>query len=133
MYKGSVAKIMHVYVQQHGPNKINLTKFWKKFSVDVTHIMRTNSSGRRIPRIKTVQGLAMRDDGRNRAHPPIVPQFGAGAKEVQFFLEDAGEDASGKPKAPGGGKKGKKAPRAGPEAPSQGKYVSVYDHFRQSE
>ena len=131
--EGPLDGIMQVYMQQNGPNKVNLANFLKKLSVDVTHIMRTNSSGRRIPRIKTIQGVATRDDGRNRAHPPIVPQFGAGAKEVQFFLDDAGEGASGKPKVPGAGKKGKKAPRAGPEAPSQGKYVSVYEFFQQSE
>ena len=131
--EGPLDQIMQVYVQQNGPNKVNLAKFLKKISVDVTHITRTNSSGRRIPRIKTIQSLATRDDGRSRAHPPIVPQFGAGAKEVQFFLDDVGEGASGKAKASGGGKKGKKTPRAGPEAPSQGKYVSVYEFFQQSE
>ena len=131
--EGPLDRIMHAYMEQNGPNKINLAKFLKKLSIDVTHITRTNRSGRRIPRIKTIQGMATRDDGRNSAHPPIVPQFGAGAKEVKFFLDDAGASASGKPTAPGGGKKGKKAPKAGPEPPSQGKYVSVYDFFLQSE
>ena len=130
--EGPLDGIMHVYMQQNGPNKLNLAKFFKKLSVDVTHIVRTNRSGRRIPRIKTIQGLATKDDGRNQAHPPIVPQFGAGAKEVQFYLDDAREGASGKAKAPGGGKKGKKTPKAGPEAPSQGNYISVYEFFRQS-
>ena len=131
--EGPLDEIMHVYMQQNGPNKVNLAKFVKRLSVDVTHITRTNKSGRRTPRIKTIEGLATRDDGQSQAHPPIVSQFGAGAKAVQFFLDDAGEGASGKLKAPGGGKKGKKASRAGPEAPSQGRYVSVYDFFQQSE
>lgn len=131
--EGPLDGIMHVYMQQNGPNKLNLAKFLKKLSIDVTHIARTNRAGRRIPRIKTIQGLATNDDGRRQAHPPIVPQFGAGAKEVQFYLADAGEGASGKTRAPGGGKKGNKTSKAGPEAPSQGNYISVYEFFRQSE
>lgn len=131
--EGPLDNLMQVYMAQNGPNKVSLAKFVKKLSVDVIHITRTNKSGKRIPRIKTIQGLATRDDGRNLAHPPIVPQFGAGAKEVQFFLDSSGESASGKPKAPAGGKKGKKAPKAGPEPPSQGKYISVYNFFLQSE
>ena len=130
--EGPLDQIMLAYTQHNGPNKVSLANFLKKLSVDVTHITRTNRSGRRIPRIKTIQGLATRDDGRSQAHPPIVPQFGAGAKDVQFYLDDAGEGASGKAKAPGGGKKGKKPPKAGPEAQSQGHYVSVYEFFRQS-
>lgn len=130
--EGSLGGLMHAYMQQNGPNKVNLAKFLKKVSIDVTHIIRTNRSGDRIPRIKTIQGLAMEDDGRSQSHPPIVPQFGAGAKEVQLYLDNAGEGALGKAKAPGGGKKSKKTPKAGPETPSQGKYVSVYEFFRQS-
>ena len=130
--EGPLDGIMHVYMQQNGPNKLNLAKFVKKLSIDVTHIIRTNRSGRRIPRIKNIQGLATKDDGRSQAHPPIVPQFGAGAKEVQFYLNEAGEGGSGKARTPGGGKKDKKTPKAGPEAPSQGNYISVYEFFRQS-
>ena len=130
--EGPLDGIMHVYMQQNGPNTLYLANFLKKLSIDVTHIARTNRSGSRIPRIKTIQGLATKDDGRNQAHPPIVTQYGAGAKEVQFYLDDAGAGASGKAGASGGGKKGKKTPKAGPEAASRGNYVSVYEFFRQS-
>ncbi|KAL9596726.1 MAG: hypothetical protein Q9219_005601 [cf. Caloplaca sp. 3 TL-2023] len=129
--EGPLDGIMRKYMQQNGPNKLSLANFLKKLSIDVTHIARKNRSGQRIPRIKTIQGLATKDDGRNQAHPPIVPQFGAGAKEVQFYLEDAGEGSLGTTKASGGGKKGTKTPKAGPGAPSQGRYTSVYDFFQQ--
>ncbi|KAL8792281.1 MAG: hypothetical protein Q9195_005160 [Heterodermia aff. obscurata] len=129
--EGPLDKIMHVYMQQNGPNKFVLAKFLNKLSIDVTHITRTNRSGRRVPRIKAIQGLATRDDGQNLAHPPKVPQYGAGAKEVQFFFDEAGEGASNKPKSPVGGKKGKKASKAGPEPLSQSGYISVYDFFLQ--
>ncbi|KAL9607474.1 MAG: hypothetical protein Q9167_007611 [Letrouitia subvulpina] len=92
--EGPLDGIMREYTQQNGPNKLNLAKFLKKLSVDVTHIVRSNRSGRRIPRIKTIQGLATKDDGRSQAHPPIVNHFGAGTKEVQCYLDDAGEGKS---------------------------------------
>lgn len=124
---GSLEKLMRAFMQDNGPNRVNLLKFVKKLSVDVTHIVRKNRQGKRIPRIKTIQGFATKDDGRKLAHPPIVPAFGAGAKEVKFYLDDSGSTSSNA--APGGGrKKGKQ----GPAPPSSGRYISVYDFFKQS-
>ena len=135
--EGPLDKIMMAYMSANGPNRVSLLKFVKKLSVDVTHITRTNSRGQRIPRIKTVQGFATKDDGRNMAHPPIVPQFAAGAKEVQFYLDSSpGASSTPAPAAGGGGKKGKKAVKAGPPPPSSsstGRYISVFDFFKQSE
>jgi eukaryotic translation initiation factor 2C len=132
---GPLDRVMQAYMTQNGQNKVNLAKFLKRLSVDVTHIVRKNKSGRRIPRIKTIQGLATKDDGRKLEHPPIVPHFGAGPRDVKFFLHDGTGGSSGMPKPPsgGGGKKGKKAPKAGPQPPSQGAYISVYDFFLQFE
>ncbi|RYP80553.1 hypothetical protein DL769_002401 [Monosporascus sp. CRB-8-3] len=132
--EGPLDKIMVAFMSANGPNKVNLLKFVKKLSVDATHIVRTNSRGQRIPRIKTVQGFATKDDGRNLARPPIVPQFGAGAKEVQFFLDNSPSASSSKPApaAGGGGKKGKKGVKAGPAPPSTGRYISVFDFFQET-
>ncbi len=129
--EGPLDKIMMAYMSVNGPNKIGLLKFVKRLSVDVTHITRTNSRGQRIPRIKTVQGFATRDDGRNLAHPPIVPQFGAGAKEVQFFLDTSAGASSSQP-VPTAGRGRKKGAKAGPVPPSTGSYISVFDFFKQS-
>lgn len=131
--EGPLDKIMVAYMAANGPNKVNLLKFVSKLSVDVTHIRKTNRRGQRIPRIKTVQGFATRDDGRRLAHSPIVPQFGAGAKEVQFFWDTSSSGASKPAPAPaGGGKKGKKAVKPGPAPPPTGRYISVFDFFKQS-
>ncbi|KAI0902933.1 putative RNA interference and gene silencing protein [Ustulina deusta] len=128
--EGPLDKIMMAYMSVNGPNKIGLLKFVKRLSVDVTHITRTNSRGQRIPRIKTVQGFATRDDGRNLAHPPIVPQFGAGAKEVQFFLDTSAGASSSQP-VPTAGRGRKKGAKAGPVPPSTGSYINVFDFFKQ--
>jgi hypothetical protein len=47
---------------------------------------------------------------------------------------DSREGSPGKEQGPAktNGKNGKKVPKAGPEPPSQGRYVSVYDYFQQS-
>lgn len=131
---GPLDGVMMSYEAVNGLNKVNLLKFVKNLSVDVTHIVRTNSRGQRIPRIKTVQGLATKDDGRNLAHPPIVQNFGAGAKEVQFFLDSSPGSSSSKsaPVVGGGGKKGKGAAKSGPVPPSVGRYISVFDFFKES-
>lgn len=127
--KGRLDNIMKVYMRDTSSNKIELLKFVKGLSVDVTHIKRTNSRGQRIPRIKTVQGFATQDDGpRNAAgvrlpHHPIVSQFGAGAKEVQFFLDTSAGASSSQP-AP--------AALSGKKRPSTGSYISVFDFFKES-
>lgn len=118
-----------------GVNKVDLLKFVKGLSFDRTHILNMNSAGKRIPKPKKVEGFASRDDGRRLVHPPIVPHFGAGAKDVQFYLEDSPGDSSNKPgpAAGGGGKKGKKGvQKAGPEPASRGRYISVFDFFKES-
>jgi eukaryotic translation initiation factor 2C len=132
--EGPLDKLMRAFMQGNGPNKVNLLKFVKRLSVDVTHIIRKNRQGQRIPRIKTIQGFASKDDGRKLVHPPIVPQFGAGAKEVKFFLDDPSSTSSSAPAAApvGGRKKGKKDVKAGPAPPSKGKYISVFDFFKES-
>ena len=134
--EGPLDKLMMAYMSANGPNKVNLLKFVKRLSIDVTHIVKRNRQGQLIPRLKTVQGFATKDDGRNLARPPIVAQFGAGAKEVQFFLEDSSGASSSQaaPATGGGAKKGKKGVKAGPPPPSSaGRYISVFDFFKQSE
>ena len=132
---GPLERVMQAFMSQNGPNKVKLLKFVKRLSIDVTHIVRKNKQGQRIPRIKTVQGFATRDDGRKLPNPPVVPQYGAGAKEVKFFLNASPSGTSSKDSSGGSGgkKKSKKGPTAGPDPPSQGRYISVYDFFKHGE
>ena len=50
--EGPLDQIMNAFMSANGPNRVNLLRFVKKLSVDVTHTVRTNSRGQRIPRIK---------------------------------------------------------------------------------
>jgi eukaryotic translation initiation factor 2C len=131
---GPVEGLMSAYMRENGPSKVKLGNFLKRLSVNVTHIRRTNRAGQVIPRIKSIVGVATRDDGRSQRHPPIVPDFGAGPREVKFFLGDSGGTPAATIPSPSGtgGKKGKEAVKAGPDPPSQGRYISVYDFFKQS-
>ncbi|KAJ8132328.1 hypothetical protein O1611_g1296 [Lasiodiplodia mahajangana] len=129
--EGPLDKIMLNYMSVNGPGKMGLLKFVKGLSVEVTHIKRLNSRGQRIPRIKKVQGLATRDDGSNLAHPPKVPQFGAGAKEVQFFLDSPASSSSQAAPAGGGKKKGGKGAKPSSGSSSAGSYISVFDFYKQ--
>ncbi|KAK3044949.1 hypothetical protein LTS18_014961, partial [Coniosporium uncinatum] len=67
-------------------------------------------------------GFAMRDDGRELHHPPIVPEFGAGSKDVKFPLTSPSlkptEPAQG-PSGTVGKKKKGNAPVFGPSDVSQ--------------
>lgn len=115
-----------------------LERFLKLLRIQTTHLPeRRNKANEVIPRVKTIFGLARKDDGHGMAHPPRVRQHGAGAKDVEFWL-DGETGSSGAPKtavkvgAKGKGKgKGKsKAPPESSAASSSGGYISVFDFFR---
>jgi eukaryotic translation initiation factor 2C len=130
---GPLEQLMHAFSEQNGPSKVKLDGFVKRVSIEVIHIIKTNKAGKRIPRVKIIMSLAKKDDGRGQSNPPIVPEFGAGAKDVKFFLENTTSKSSQKSPS----KKGKQAMSkgdtpAGSKAPP-GKYISVSDFFKQSE
>jgi eukaryotic translation initiation factor 2C len=129
--EGPLERLISLYLDQNGRNVVKLGNFLKKVRIRVTHIIRRNKKGDEIPRIKTVVGLATPGDGYGLAHPPIVPRFAAGTKEVKFFLGGAGEQPGGKEQGPvkREAKRGKKGAKSGPEPP-QGGYISVYDFFQ---
>jgi eukaryotic translation initiation factor 2C len=135
---GPLDQLMQAFMSQNGPNKVKLGNFVKKLSVDVIHITKMNRAGERVPRLKVIAGFAMHDDGRGQQHPPIVPEFGAGSKDVKFFLSDSPtqppEKSEVQTESSKSGKKKKKKAAAKPEPgpSSQGKYISIYDYFMQS-
>jgi len=131
--EGPLDRLIFVYLDQSGPNMFKLGNFLKKVRVQVIHIVRRNRAGHEIPRIKTIAGLATPGDGHSLAHPPIVPKFAAGAKEVKFFLGSPGEQPQGKEQgsAKKEAKRGKKSGKPGPQPPQEG-YISVYDFFQRS-
>ena len=117
-------------IQDYGNrNSYRLEKFLKSLRVRITHISRKNSRGQPRPRIRPIFGLANRGDGGSSPNPPKVPRHGAGAQDVQFFLAESSPQPVAVPGAPEAkGKKGKKAPRAGPA--EAGRYITVADFFK---
>ncbi|KAG8165758.1 hypothetical protein KVR01_004310 [Diaporthe batatas] len=128
----------------------SLEKFLKRVRVRTTHLKeKKNKKGEVIIRAKTIFGLAKASDGQG-PNRPRVREFAAGPRHVEFWLEDrspapaasssvpgAGpSQAAPKKKGKGKGAKGKaEAPAtAGPQPASTsagaGRYISVYDHFK---
>ena len=106
-------------------NRLTLQKKIKLVRVQAIHIpSKKSKSGREIPRFKTIFGLAHPQDGQGSAHPPRVRNFGAGPKDVQFWLEAVPPAAAAIAKPPGKGKSAKK-----PAGPPGDTYISVYDYF----
>jgi len=117
-----------------------LESFLKRLRVRTNHLKeRKNKSGVVIIRPRTILGLATKNDGSGLAHPPRVQSYGAGPKNVEFWLEErssgSGEPAKDAPAAGGGKKKrGKGASQAEtkPSSSANGRYISVYDFFATS-
>ncbi|KAI1269183.1 RNA interference and gene silencing protein [Xylariaceae sp. FL1019] len=120
-----------IMAQFPSSNMVSLHKFVNKLSVETTHIVRKNSQGQSIPRFKMIRGLARTDDGNKLDHPPRVPYFGASAMDVYFYLDSPSGTATSNSTS-GGGKKGKGNNMSRPTPSSAGRYISVYDFFKQT-
>ena len=114
-------------------NMVKLGKFLKGVPVTVTHLRpKKNKAGQEIPRKKVIIGLAIPRDGRDLAHPPKISGYGADSKNVQFWLEETTTTTTTTRKATKGSK-GAKSTQPGGQPPSTpGKYISVYEFFKQS-
>ncbi|KAI3570605.1 putative RNA interference and gene silencing protein [Fusarium oxysporum f. sp. albedinis] len=115
---------------------VMLERFLKLVRIRTTHLPeKRNKANEVIPRVKTIFGLARKDDGHGLAHPPHVRQHGAGAKDVEFWLDgEASSSSAPKPVAKGGAKgkgKGKgKAQAESSAASTSGRYITVFEFFR---
>ena len=128
--------LMQKYATAHNYNRVKMESFLKRLRIKVTHLgeKKKNKAGEIIPRVKTIFGLANSADGRGLQNPPQVQSFGAGARDVRFFLNNS----SGAPSSSSTGQaaetsantkkgKGKKSP--GQSDPQGGRYISVFDYF----
>lgn len=111
-------------------NKITLQKKLKRARVEVTHLQNKKSkiTNQNIPIVKTIFGLAHDQDGARDAHPPMIRSFGAGPKDVKFWLADLSPATPGK-KPTDKGKTPKKGSGPGMQTNA---YISVFDYFRHS-
>ncbi|KAI0554701.1 ribonuclease H-like domain-containing protein [Xylaria curta] len=116
--KGSLGDVMKSFLQANEDNPYKLASFLKRVRITVNHLEKKNNKGQIVQRVKTIYGLAAPGDGSTKAgkpvleHPPQVSKFGAGAKDVKFWLNGTG-----------GGKNNAKTTSTG------GRYISVYDYF----
>ncbi|KAH8715284.1 Protein argonaute 5 [Beauveria bassiana] len=110
-----------------------LENFLKLVRIQTTHLPeKRNKAGEIILRLKTIFGLARKDDGHGLAHPPRISRHGAGAKDVQFWLE---RDAPPQNSTAARGATDKKSKAKGkstaqPDTSESGKYISVFDFFK---
>ncbi|KAF9767721.1 hypothetical protein IL306_015076 [Fusarium sp. DS 682] len=87
---------------------VMLERFLKFLRIQTTHLPeKRNKANEVIPRVKTIFGLARKDDGHGLAHPPRVRQHGAGAKDVEFWLDGEASSAGTHKAVAKGGAKGK--------------------------
>ncbi|KAI9763510.1 MAG: hypothetical protein M1840_000463 [Geoglossum simile] len=107
--------LINSFRRDYGRNVNTLQKFLERVRVEVNHLpAKKNKSGQSIQRVKTISGLATKNDGQGQQNPPRVASFGCGAKEVEFFFGDLpGQKPSTKPGA-------KVAPK---------KYITVFEFF----
>lgn len=144
--EGQLTDLMTAYGLRYDTSGLrSLEKFLKRVRVRTTHLKeKKNRKGEVIHRPKTVHGLAKKSDGQG-PNRPRVKEFGAGPKDVEFWLEDKPaaapstpgaepSQAASKKKGKGKGAKGKPGAPAtsGPQPASAGagRYISVYDHFK---
>lgn len=124
-------------IQKYGSanqfNRMTLQSFLKRVRVKVIHLPeKKNKEGISIQRVKTVFGLASKDDGHGLDHPPRVQDFGAGPKDVEFFLNDSSGAPSSSSTSQAGGTTGSRKKGKGNNQPvsRSGRYISVYDFFQ---
>ena len=127
----------------NGTNNVRLQNFLQRVRVRTTHLPEKRSkNGAVMPRVKTICGFAKMGDGKGEnarfaEHPPRIKSFGAGPKDVEFWLEDTAASAKPgamptDPPAKTAGKKQGKGKQSGKPPGSGGKYISVYDFFEQT-
>lgn len=126
---GPLDQLARSFVTHNGSSRLALANFLKRLSVEVTHIRRSNRAGQRIARFKTIIGLATQTDGRDLQNPPVVPVYGAGPKEVKFFLQD--DAPSGSPADSSKAGSGKKKKKRAEKTEATGRYITVFEFFRE--
>lgn len=126
---GPLDQLIRAFLQSNNRNRVGLANFLNGVRITTNHLpVRKNRSGETIIRAKTIRGLATPNDGYNpdgrvSAHAPRVKEFGAGPRDVQFWLERPTQTAKPSPASK------KKPGKAGPAGDT---YVSVYDYFKDS-
>jgi eukaryotic translation initiation factor 2C len=108
-------------------NKITLARHLKYLRVQKQHLPpRTNKAGDVVSNLASICDLATTNDGGTGNNAPQVKAYGAGPKDVKFYLESSTHDSPAQLSAKGNSKK------LGAKSPSGSSHVSVWDYFRKS-
>ncbi|KAI9649033.1 hypothetical protein NHQ30_001600 [Ciborinia camelliae] len=97
----------------------------KRKRVEVIHLpAKKSKAGTTIPREKSIWDLAHPRDGSNEDHPPQIARYGAGPKDVKFYISAESPSTKGDAPTKSGSKKA-----SGPTI-KVNSYISVYDYFK---
>jgi eukaryotic translation initiation factor 2C len=103
-------------------DKVILARHLKYLRVQKRHLpSRKNKAGEVVSNLASIYDLATINDGGTGNNAPQVMTYGAGPKNVKFYLEPSTHDSSAQPLAKGSSKKS-----------GVGGYISVWDYFRRS-
>lgn len=135
---------LDLLIERHGLRHPRvLESFLKKVRITVNHLdKKVNRAGQVALRTRTISGLATPNDGHGLDHPPQVQRFGAGPKDVKFFFTGSSGTLSSASKIQATGKADPRKKREDQRAEtlnerpiqkvSQGRYITVFDFFKQS-
>ncbi|KAJ9629163.1 hypothetical protein H2204_008952 [Knufia peltigerae] len=84
---GPLENLIFNYQEVNGPNKAKLEAFLKKVTVYATHLKKRKGPGRQVFRMRQIQAFASPRDGEGQPHRPHVTEYGAGPKDVKFWLD----------------------------------------------
>ncbi|KAI0835954.1 Piwi-domain-containing protein [Hypoxylon sp. FL0890] len=89
----NLLKLAMKYWERNEDNQI-VESFLKRLRVHPKHL--SNKEGKSVFKVKTIFGFATVKDGKvegkELAHPPIVPQFAAGSENVKFWWCSQGKE-----------------------------------------
>ncbi|RKF71355.1 Protein argonaute 5 [Golovinomyces cichoracearum] len=111
-------RLDYLYAKLGAANKKNLADKLKGNRIGQLHLpTRKNKQGIEIPNVKSIWGLATPGDGKGGKdeHPPQVRAYGAGPKDIRFWLNDRA-----------GGESADKSPKTLPV----NTYITIYDYFK---
>ncbi|KAG9231095.1 QDE2 protein [Amylocarpus encephaloides] len=123
---------LSVIISQLGAsNKANILKKLKLVKVNLLHLPpKVNKKTKEeIRRVKTIFNLAHPEDGRKEDHRPDIKVFGAGPKDVKFWISSPPQATGAEAPAKGKGKGKGKGKTPGPALPDN-TYISVFDYFK---
>lgn len=132
--EGPLDQFVVRFGSQRGLYKLQL--FISRIRVRTTHLkVKVDKRGKTIPHIKTIWSLANKNDGHGLAHPPRIKAFGAGPKDVEFWLDESPQKGQAQSASTSDRKKkgGQGAKAQDKPATVGGRYISVYDFFVESE